>query len=94
MLLLIFFYVLFFMYFTVTIQQIQELLKGQKTKVFQDNPIPEYEVRITLSSMHRLSVLLDRYSRSKQDMSFHSLSAPSILFFVLCIIVYLQASLC
>jgi len=28
---------------SVAIQQIQELVKGQKTKVFQDNPIPEYE---------------------------------------------------
>lgn len=28
----------------VSIKQIQELLRGQKTKVFHENPIPEYEV--------------------------------------------------
>ncbi|XP_065053483.1 uncharacterized protein LOC135682495 isoform X2 [Rhopilema esculentum] len=28
---------------SVTIKQIEELVRGQNTKVFQDNPIPEYE---------------------------------------------------
>lgn len=31
-------------YISVAILKINELVKGQKTKVFQDNPIPEYEV--------------------------------------------------
>ena len=35
-------YVIFF--FLVVIKNIQELVKGQKTKVFEGNPIPEYEV--------------------------------------------------
>lgn len=42
---------------SISIKQIQELVKGQKTKVFEGNPIPEYEA-ISFSLLYKQGNLL------------------------------------